>query len=192
VALGAGDCERLGEGLIAQPVNTASALAHVAVGAWLVGRGLRAGAGTARPAPAGTAASRAGARAPAVVGFGLAVAAAGVGSVDFHGPGSPAARLLHDGGLYAVVGFVAWHEVARRVRRARAPVPWVGWTPRRRRAWRTALAATAAGAACWWLGRTASPLCDPDSLLQGHAAWHLLSATALGAWAVAVLEAGRV
>ena len=35
MALGAGDCERLHDGLIAQPVNTASALAYVAVGAWL-------------------------------------------------------------------------------------------------------------------------------------------------------------
>ena len=34
MALGAGDCERLHDGLIAQPVNTASALAYVAVGAW--------------------------------------------------------------------------------------------------------------------------------------------------------------
>ena len=48
MALGAGDCERLGDGLIAQPVNTASALAYVAVGAWLAGRGLRPGAGPAR------------------------------------------------------------------------------------------------------------------------------------------------
>ena len=85
MALGAGDCERLHDGLIAQPVNTASALAYVAVGAWLLGRGLRPGA--SGPAH------------PATVAFGVAVAAAGVGSVDYHGPGSPAARLLHDGGL---------------------------------------------------------------------------------------------
>jgi hypothetical protein len=166
VALGAGDCERLHDGLIAQPVNCASALAYVAVGAWLVGR--------RRP------------------GFGLAVAAAGVGSVDYHGPGSPAARLLHDGGLYAVVGFVAWWEVARRVGRSRTGAPWVGWTPRRRSAYRAALAATAAGAICWWAGRTGSPWCDPDSLLQGHAGWHLLTAAALAAWSVAVLEGERV
>jgi hypothetical protein len=153
--LGAGDCERLHDGLIAQPVNTASALAYVAVGAWLLGR-----------------------RQPV---FGLAVAAAGIGSVDYHGPGSPAARLLHDGGLYAVVGYVAWTEVARRVGRARL-------TPRGRVAYRVALAATAAGLACWWAGRTASPWCDPDSLLQGHAAWHLLGAAALAAWGVAVIE----
>jgi hypothetical protein len=163
VALGAGDCERLHDGLIAQPVNTASALALVAVGAWLAGRGLRAGAG------------------PASVGFGVAVAAAGVGSVDYHGPGSPAARLLHDGALYAVAGLVAWREVARRAGRVRP-------TPRGRAADRAALAAAAAGAACWWLGRTASPVCDPDSLLQPHAAWHLLAAAALACWALAALD----
>jgi hypothetical protein len=167
VALGAGDCERLHDGLIAQPVNTASALALVAVGAWLAGRGLRAGPG----------------RRPLLV-FGLAAGLAGVGSVDYHGPGSPAARLLHDGGLYAVVGLVAWHEVARRVRRA--PL-----ARDRRVAYRAALAATAAGAACWWLGRTASPWCDPDSLLQPHAAWHLLSAAALAAWSLATMDGDR-
>ena len=155
MALGAGDCERLHDGLIAQPVNTASALAYVAVGAWLIGRRR--------------------------VGFGLAVAAAGIGSVDYHGPGSPAARLLHDGGLYAVVGFVAVAEIARLVGRARL-------APSRRVAYRAALAAAAAGAACWWLGRTQSPWCDPDSLFQGHAARHLLGAAALTCWAVATLD----
>jgi hypothetical protein len=173
VALGAGDCERLRDGLVAQPVNTASALAFVAVGAWLVGRGLRAGAG----GPPGQA--RRG-----TVAFGLAVAAAGVGSVDYHGPGSPAAHLLHDGGLYAVVGFVAVAEVARRVRRVRLP-------PSRRVAYRVAVAAAAAGAVCWWLGRTTSPWCDPDGLLQGHAAWHLLAAAALGCWAAATLNSAE-
>ena len=154
MALGAGDCERLHDGLIAQPVNSASALAYVALGAWLVGR--------------------------RQVGFGVAVAAAGVGSVDYHGPGSPAARLLHDAGLYVVVGLVAWREVTRRVRRVRL-------TPRGRAAYRLAVAAGLAGAVCWWAGRTQSPWCDPDSLLQGHAAWHLLGAAALAAWSRAVL-----
>jgi hypothetical protein len=169
VALGAGDCERLHDGLIAQPVNTASALAYVAVGAWLVGRRQPEGSGEPQGgAPVGRL-------------FGLVVVAAGVGSVDYHGPGSPAARLLHDAGLYAVIGFVAWQEAARRVRRARL-------APRRRPGYLAALAAAGAGAACWWAGRTASPWCDPDSLLQGHAAWHLLGAAALACWAVATLE----
>lgn len=34
-------------------------------------------------------------------------------------------------------------------------------------------------------GRTGSPLCDPDSVLQLHGAWHLLAASALGCYAVA-------
>jgi hypothetical protein len=173
VALGAGDCERLHDGLIAQPVNTASALALVAVGAWLAGRRPQ---GSGEP-PGGSRVRR--------VGFGVAVAAAGAGSIDYHGPGSPAARLLHDGALYAVVGFVAWHEVARRVGRARRAASWM---PRRRAAYRAALVAAAAGAACWWLGRTASPVCHPDSLLQPHAAWHVLAAAALACWALAALE----
>jgi hypothetical protein len=177
MALGAGDCERLHDGLIAQPVNTASALAYVAVGAWLVGRGLRSGA-AGRPSQGR----------PATVAFGVAVAAAGIGSVDYHGPGSPAARLLHDGGLYAVVGLVVWHEVTRRVGRTRAEPRLARWAPRRRTAYLTALGATAAGAICWWAGRTASPWCDPDSVVQGHAAWHLLGAAALACWALAVLD----
>jgi hypothetical protein len=169
VALGAGDCERLRDGLVAQPVNTVSALAYLAAAAWLVVGAL----------PAGTRPRR------RRFAFGLAVAAAGVGSVDYHGPGSPAARLLHDGGLYVVVGFVAVHELARL---RRVPGPPAGWAARRPGPYRVALAATAAGAACWWLGRSASPLCDPDSLLQGHAAWHLLTAAALAAWGRAALE----
>jgi hypothetical protein len=213
VALAAGDCERLHDGLVAQPVNTASALAYVAVGALLVGRGLRAGPG-GRPVP-----GRGG-----TVAFGLAVAAAGVGSVDFHGPGSPAARFLHDAGLCAAVSFVAVHDLARLAGARRLAVPaWaatagaggllLGLLPRaggalagalgllvgagevavaRRRprggaAYRAGVAALAVGAACWWLGRTGGPLCDPDSPLQGHAAWHLLTASALTAWAQATL-----
>ena len=163
--LGPGDCERLHDGLIAQPVNTASALAYVAVGAWLAGRGLRAGA-AGRPGP---------------MAVGLAVVVVGVGSVDYHGTGSPAARLLHDGGLYAVVGLVAWREAARRVGRERLG-------PAHRAAYRLALGAAAAGAVCWRAGRGNSPWCNPDSLLQAHAAWHLLGAAALACWAAATLD----
>ena len=38
----------------------------------------------------------------------------------------------------------------------------------------------AAAFALWIPSRTGGPLCDPDSLLQGHAAWHLLSAATTG------------
>jgi hypothetical protein len=237
VPLGAGDCERLRDGLVAQPVNTASALAYLLAAAWLARQGARREEAAARRE---------------TLAFGLAVAAAGVGSVDFHGPGSPVARWLHDAGLCAAVSFVAVHDLARLAggvrgtpggfpgRSGRRPaVPaWAatagagglllavaptaggalagalgllvaagevalarrepggarGVTVARRdpggadaAAYRAGVAALAAGAACWWLGRTGGPLCDPDSPLQGHAAWHLLTAFALAAWGRAVL-----
>jgi hypothetical protein len=210
---GAGDCERLHDGLVAQPVNTASALAYLLAAAWLARQGARRDAAARREALA----------------FGLAVAAAGGGSVDFHGPGSPAARWLHDAGLCAALSFVAVHDLARLAGTRRLAVPaWaatagaggllLGLAPRaggalagalgvlvaagevavaRRRprgagtaAYRAGVVALAVGAACWWLGRTGGPLCDPDSPLQGHAAWHLLTAFALAAWGRAVLLEG--
>ena len=39
------------------------------------------------------------------------------------------------------------------------------------------------------LGRTGNLLCDPESMLQGHALWHVFGAGALGAYAVATGEA---
>jgi hypothetical protein len=241
VPLGAGDCERLRDGLVAQPVNTASALAYLLAAAWLARQGARREAAARREALA----------------FGLAVAAAGVGSVDFHGPGSPAARWLHDAGLAAAVSFVAVHDLARlaggvrgtpggcpgRSGRRLAVPAWAATAgagglllavapaaggalagalgllvaagevalgrrgPRGARvaattsrggrdadaaAYRAGVVALAVGAACWWLGRTGGPLCDPDSPLQGHAAWHLLTAFALAAWAQARLLDGAV
>jgi hypothetical protein len=213
VPLGAGDCERLRDGLVAQPVNTASALAYLLAAAWLARRGARPDEAARREALA----------------FGLAVAAAGVGSVDFHGPGSPAARWLHDAGLTAAVSFVAVHDLAGLAGPRRPVIPiWAavagaggallalapgaggalagtlglavaagevaargrraGWSPRQRAAWRGGVAALAVGAAFWWLGRTGGPLCDPDSPLQPHAAWHLLTALALAAWGAAALR----
>jgi len=40
----------------------------------------------------------------------------------------------------------------------------------------------ALGGLCWWLGHSGGPWCRPDSLLQAHAAWHLLAAGAIGLW----------
>jgi hypothetical protein len=49
------------------------------------------------------------------------------------------------------------------------------------------LAALAIGAVVFALSRTGGPLCEPDSLFQGHALWHVLTATALALWAVTAL-----
>jgi hypothetical protein len=51
------------------------------------------------------------------------------------------------------------------------------------------LAAIALGGVAFLLGRTGSPLCDPASVFQWHALWHVLVAAALVAYAYAI--AGR-
>jgi hypothetical protein len=38
------------------------------------------------------------------------------------------------------------------------------------------------GGVCWQLGQSNGPWCRPGSLLQAHAAWHLLAAAAAGLW----------
>lgn len=74
-------------------------------------------------------------------------------------------------GDLAQVG-VAGIAVALTFARARAQPRlrrWIGWS----------LAALAVGAAVGTLSRTGGPLCVPESLWQGHAAWHVLASVAL-------------
>jgi hypothetical protein len=79
----------------------------------------------------------------------------------------PGAELVHDASLVAVplaaLG-VAW-------RRRSFPRPPVA-----------AVVALAVGAAVNVLSRTGAPLCRPDSLAQGHAVWHVLTAVGAGLW----------
>lgn len=51
--------------------------------------------------------------------------------------------------------------------------------PPHRRTIGTALALLAVGGTIGTLSRAGGPLCDPTSLLQGHAVWHVLASTAL-------------
>ena len=104
---------------------------------------------------------RGGPRVPAV-----ALGIVGLGSVLYHGPMSPGAETVHDGSILAMlaVGAVTW-------KRGALPRPPVA-----------ALAALGAGVAVNLLTRTGAPLCRPDSLVQGHAAWHVLTAAAAAAW----------
>lgn len=48
------------------------------------------------------------------------------------------------------------------------------------------LAAIALGGVAFLLGRTGSPLCDPESVFQWHALWHVLVAAALVAYAYTI------
>ena len=57
------------------------------------------------------------------------------------------------------------------------------FTIERQRRGSITLAVTAAiGGASWLLGRSSSPLCDPDSVLQLHGLWHVLSAVVFALW----------
>ncbi|MDH3499665.1 MAG: ceramidase [Acidimicrobiia bacterium] len=50
---------------------------------------------------------------------------------------------------------------------------------RNQRLFWTGLAAYVVGNVIWMLSRTGGVLCEPDSILQGHAVWHLTSAAAV-------------
>lgn len=63
--------------------------------------------------------------------------------------------------------------------------------PAARRRVAGALALLAVGGLVGTLSRTGGPLCDPDSLLQGHALWHVLAAAALAVLAPLVTPAAR-
>lgn len=156
-ALGGTDCEQIGTGWLAQPANAVSSLAFVAVGGWL----LHGAAG--RPAD----------RVP-LVAAGTAMAGVGLASVAYHGPQPAWAEPAHDGSI-AGLGVVLIGLIVRRV--AHRGRPAVAVDARRRWAvgasWATALLAYA-------MGRTGSRWCRPESLWQPHAAWHVLSAIAIG------------
>jgi len=213
--LGETDCEAIGVGFLAQPVNALSSLGFVAAGAYVIARG-----GVDR-----------GALSDRVV-VGSALALVGLGSLAFHGPQYPGSRWLHDwsiGGLFLLVG--SWSVAAARawdprlrlpiylgaatglgitlalspaagqsllgLLSAAAVVPTVGRLRSRlverrtRRACALASAALVTAMAVNLLGRTGGPWCDPGSLLQWHASWHLLTALAAAALAGPFLEWAR-
>lgn len=95
-----------------------------------------------------------------------ALAAVGVGSVLYHGPMPAGAGPVHDGSIVALGAAVAVAGLRGRLAR---PTPT---------AWLLGGAAIAVNL----LTRTDAPLCRPDSLLQGHAAWHVLTAVVVALW----------
>ncbi|MEA2001724.1 MAG: ceramidase domain-containing protein [Actinomycetota bacterium] len=210
--IGESDCETIGGGAFAQPLNAWSSFAYVLVGLLVVVRGLRAPAGQ---------------RLPQTV-FGLTLVWVGVGSVEFHGPQPGWARLAHDLSILAVLAFVVVFDTAAiyswsparlwsgfvglvavlGVITAVAPdiaigagAPLVvvavitevviyrrglrgaGVKTRTLRLYGTIASVAVVGGFANVLGRTDGPLCDPDGLLQLHAVWHFLTAIAFGLWA---------
>ncbi len=209
--MGGSDCERIGHGFLAQPSNALSSIAYLVAGVLLLQRAL---AGRPRAAAAAYAATvigvglgsvayhgpmpsggrfahdlsiaavlafvvgndvafARGARVRAGIAiFGMLVGASAIVLVV-----SPDASNALDAVLVvAAVGA----ELAASRSRGRASGP--AW------AWIVGIAALTVGVALNTLGRTDAPLCDPDSPIQLHAVWHLITAFVLWLYGTAVLE----
>jgi hypothetical protein len=74
------------------------------------------------------------------------------------------------------------------VLRARHYWPMRPVSPAGIRSWVIAPAVLALGGAAYILGRSGSPLCRPESVLQFHAVWHVLVAISAAAFAYAAFE----
>lgn len=205
-----GDCERLVDGFLMQPVNAVSSLAFVVVGIWVV---------------VATRARSSGQRLPTSM-LGLALVLVGLGSFAFHGPGGPVAGWAHDVAISSLLLLILARELGYRVgwSTRQNVVGWAGaalgvaalgaaWPrvidplnallallavvsvvgsrpagrrPREDRSTNrhpgelAGAMVLALGAAVMLLSRTGGPLCAPEAVVQGHAVWHLLAAIGVG------------
>jgi fucose 4-O-acetylase-like acetyltransferase len=179
----AADCELIGDGFLGQPVNAISSLTFVLVGLLLMRR---------RPV------------------LGWAGIAVGFGSFLFHGPMPGWGKWAHDVSLALVAVAIAFEARPRVVAVITGAVAavfaiWPGVAEAvtailaieaaaivfaRRSQIRTGPGVAAAlmlvaGAVIAALSRSGGPLCDPDTIVQGHGVWHLLAAGALWLWTLA-------
>jgi len=211
--VGGSDCEHIGRGLLAQPANTLSSLAYVLAGVLLLGRTL-AGRPGARTAPAvyavtviGVGIGSAAFHGPMpawgrfahdlsiaavlafVIGYDVALArgaSANAGLAVFGVLAGTCAVVLAvspDAGnaldVVLVVGAVVAEIGASRSAAARATADG--------RLWLLIVGVVAIGALLNALGRTDAPLCEPESPVQLHALWHVLTAFVLWLYGTAAL-----
>ena len=159
--MGDTDCEFIRDGLWAQPTNTVSSLAYLLAALLLLIWAIR----TQRLSWS-------------LVGYAALLAVVGFGSGDFHGTQSAWAQWLHDLPVAVLLLGCVLIPVIRRIKGEPA-------LPGMSRGWLilVIVAGLAAGAA-FLLGGTDSRFCDPDSIVQLHGLWHVLTATMFGGWAV--------
>lgn len=174
------DCEAITSGVLGQPANAVSTIAFLVAGIWVMRR-----------------------RSHRWIGF--ALLATGLGSFLFHGPMPPGSEWAHDASLAWLLAVIAGSET-RWENRARLPtlailalltfllpaiadplavilsILAVGSVLWRDRSWATIGPLLVAGIAGIYgrLGATGGPLCDPSSLWQPHAVWHVAAAAAVG------------
>lgn len=206
--LGETDCETLGDGWLAQPINALSSLAYSLIGIVIAVSVLRADRQRAVP-----------------LVYAACLVAVGLGSVAFHGPQLSGSQLLHDLPILLTVLFMLNHDrVILRPDSGRELVTFAGVAivavalaivvpvvvaplsiavagavlvaevvisrrrlrpgsrARQRRGATTIAVIAVAGGASWILGRSDSPLCDPDAWYQLHGLWHMLSAVVFALW----------
>jgi hypothetical protein len=216
--IGESDCEELGDGLLAQPVNAITSGAYALIGIWLV---VRAWRGPRRT------------RWLQVV-YAITLMVVGVGSIAFHGPQPGWAKLVHDAPIATALVFVLLYDLQLLA----GWKPWVtlttygvlvlvvfagfeldstagivvtglvvvGTTVAEVLVIRRGLRVRPPWMATWrWyaimagvlavaglanaLGRTDAPLCEADSVLQLHGLWHIMTAVVFGLWAVIAFPA---
>lgn len=153
-AMAGSDCERLRAGWLAQPANTSSCLAFLAIGCWLLVRARNS-------ADQGS----------VLLSTAAALIAVGVGSIAYHGPQPGWAESVH---TLSIMG-MAFVLIAQTVRLLRGQS-----TKGVVAAWKAAGGWMMAGLIAYVMGRTSSPWCRPETLLQLHAVWHVLIAVGLG------------
>ncbi len=204
ISIGESDCEAIGDGLLAQPVNALSSLVFAVFGIILLASRSRN--------PDSDRTNR------LVLGF--LMISTGIGSLLFHGPQGSASHFLHDVTIIATVLAIATTNLAG-LRTWTSTTKWVVlgvgvlagaiaitvWPSAtnvlagisvvglivvdvlahragavRGRWWIAATLALVVAVVFFIVGRTGGPLCDSASLFQGHAMWHMLAASALWAY----------
>jgi hypothetical protein len=217
--LGESDCERIRTGLLSQPVNAWSSFAYVVFGLWLVIRALRVrSVETPIEIAYGAALASIGVGSVAFHGpvppgaqlmHDVTIAAA-LGVIAARGAGAlrgwtPRQVLIASAAAIIAIGAVM--AVAPAAGQVLAGVVGAGAvgsevllyrTGRRHLPSRVAgtLAATVGilgvAAVVNVLGRTGGPLCDPESVVQGHAVWHVLTAGSFMLYGYAAFPHSRV
>jgi hypothetical protein len=211
--VGGSDCEHIGQGLLAQPANTLSSLAYLVAGALLLWRAL-GGRPYARLASAVYAATVIGVGVGSAAFHGpmpawgrfvhdlsiAAILAVIIGYDIALARGAPVREGLAVFGVLlgaCAVVLAVWADasnaldavlvvaaVVSEVAAARSS------TGRKRVSswlWVVGAGVLTIGALLNALGRTTAPLCDPDSAVQLHAVWHVLTAFVLWLYGTAVL-----
>jgi len=216
--LGHGDCEAIRDGLLGQPVNAITSLVFLAAGGWIVWRAGRVPLERAELLAFGLAvASNAlgsflfhGPRPMGSVWVHDLSALSLPVFVTVHDAGLVRGVAVRTRVRAFVLAVVAVGPVLAALPEALVPLGFVtattagigelaafraGYRPRPGGAtwgqvavWSVALGALALGGLSFLLGRSTSPLCEPESVIQLHGAWHLLVAIASVAWALAAFE----